>query len=101
MGIGYTDLIDYLQVLPSISANFTDTGSDIHQTDTDYTIWIYIKPIPIPIPIMGIGYTNLVDYRSIPSNEGPTNANKMLFQVPNRSKVQEFLYRQDIYKLQY
>ena len=38
-------LTDYLQVLPSISANFTNT--DIHDSDTDYPVWIHIKPIPI------------------------------------------------------
>ena len=40
-------LTDYLQVLFYISANFTDTYTYIHHTDSDYPFWIYIKPIPI------------------------------------------------------
>ena len=45
-------LTDYLLVLPSISANFTDNDTDIHHTDihhtdTDYPVWIHINPIPI------------------------------------------------------
>ena len=49
-------LTDYLQVLFYISANFTDTHTYIHHTDTnpDYPVWIHIRPIPIPIPIIGI-----------------------------------------------
>ena len=39
-------LTDYLQVLPSISANFTDTDIRHSDTDTDYPFWIHIKPIP-------------------------------------------------------
>ena len=42
-------LTDYLQVLFYISANFTDTDTYIHHTDTDtdYPVWIHIKPISI------------------------------------------------------
>jgi len=38
---------DYLQILPSISAHFSDTDADIHHTDTDMNLKIHIKLIPI------------------------------------------------------
>ena len=70
-------LTDYLQVLLYISANFTDTDTYIHHTlpipiilfgfiSNQYR-YRFVKPLTIPI--ICIGYPDLADYRSIPSQD--------------------------------